>query len=321
MPHYTVQPSVNNAPISRRLAITCVVLVMMYNLVFCACCAADPFLGIQAHRTTVPLNAFLKLRAGMKKSEVDKLLGTKGEHGFTYLDDNHNVYLVAFYSIAPDQKSKYTYALDLLFRKDLLFAVRDGHDALPPPPNKEWKPPMRRDFEDASMIQEYLKHKSLRGEEIAKSRAVLKQRILDAARHYEKVVQKDNNPNPVRWAFALAGGLIVNKEKLKRKYERNAKNAKKYDPEKVMIGMTEQQVTQLYGKPRFIKDLNKSDRAVIYGPETPVIVYPEVQCSPVMVLFQKDKAIRVLSHGFFNVWWKEDIKPPKRTPIITFERK
>ncbi|NOX54548.1 MAG: hypothetical protein GXP27_08945 [Planctomycetes bacterium] len=260
------------------------------------------------YRPVVPLDRFLQVAAGMTNEEVNVLLGTSGQHEFLYLDEQGEKWLLKSYEVTPD--SDYKYVFYLLFRAGRLFALIDGRDVTAhfraarggrPAP----LPPERRAFDDDWMIREMLRVQAFWGDAIASSKEILRRRVVQAQENYRHVVSGKRS-NPVWPAFLF---VDVAPEDLKREYELNEKDRKQFDPMKISIGMSEQDVERVFGPPRYREELNDSHTVCLYGPKRPKAVAPEVAASPVMVLFHNGRVVRVLSHGFFNIWWREKIWP------------
>jgi hypothetical protein len=248
-------------------------------------------------RPQVRVDDFARLRAGLTKLEVDKLLRSRGEHKFTFQDDKGHVWAVGYYEIDG-------WEMFLLYRDERLIGLCD-HDisAGAGPPNA---------FDDDSVIKRELKADWIRGDEVERSM----DKITGSIREREKklrAIKRQQHPDPglIR-AFSRTGiPNAENQAQFERAYKENAECAKKFDSWKIRIGMSRAQMDAQFGTPLFQQPIRKGEQIVFYGPKTrpSSLVSSPVACWPFMVMFRNDKAVRVISHGLFNSAWESKIWP------------
>jgi hypothetical protein len=271
----------------------------------------------------VPLEAFLRLQAGVDKSTVEKLLGNPGEHQFTHLDEDATTWQCVEYVVAQEPRFA-SVGFDLLFKNDKLYSIADSNEFWSHLKNLETArqkelakgPRERKDdlipYDDDHQIKEFFQLKSLRGDEIAKSMPDIKRRIL-AEEHDHQARDAANNPDWGLTAVYVAVSAMhpSMQSKTDALYKKNAEFIEKYDGNKLTIGMTKAQVEELFGQPLISDDLRDSAQAAIYGPSDREVISGAgyVACQPVLVLYWDDKSARVLSNMFFDPTWRNRVWP------------
>jgi hypothetical protein len=276
----------------------------------------------------VPLKKFAQLRQKMSKREADSLLGKAGEHEFTYVDHEGVTWQCVEYTVAESPRDASS-AFDLLYREGLLFGVVDYMDAwnhykaliglkpdeIEDPGRKAER--LRRTpqaaYDDDSRVREFLRVKSLRGDDIAKAMPKLTERILAGERE-SRAREKRNPPDPGLTAVFAATSLLFpsSTAPVARAYRWNAQMMKTFDGNRVTVGMTPANVEALFGKPLLRQELRDGTSAAIYGPRDTknlTIVPPYVACSPVLVVYRHGGVIRVLSNSFFDGAWLDTVWP------------
>jgi hypothetical protein len=267
----------------------------------------------------VSLEKFTQIRAGMKQAAIDTLLGPGGEHQFTYVDQQGAVWQCVEYTIAHDPKYAST-AFELLYKNGALFALVDSMDAWNHAKAQFERPNGRKErrpipaYDADQNIREFFHVKSLRGEEIANTMPQLKERILDGER--QSRAREKNNPPDLGLTIVMLL-LGSGQAETRRAYKANAEYRKRFDGNRVTVGMTPARVEQLFGKPLVSQDLADSKHAAIYGPKETkeiALVQPYLECEPVLVLYRKNAVIRVLSNSYFTADWRDKVWPELKSP-------
>jgi hypothetical protein len=278
-----------------------------------------PESGMRQH--PVALEKFVQLHTGMKLADVERLLAKRGEHHFTYRDDEATVWKYFQYAVAHEPRYASS-AYNLLYKDSRLYAVIDYMDdwdhlkALAHLLDQENNPVKRTE----QYIQELFHVKALRGNDIAASMGKLKKRVLDEEQA-SKAREKRNPPDPGLTVLISVFNLLTPAEQaeFKRAYKSNVEYMAKFDGGTIDIGMTEAQVEKIFGKPLASDNLSNAEHVAIYGPsDTKVIgaVQPYLACGPVAVLFHDGAAARVMSNWYCDVEWRDkawpELKPPQR---------
>jgi len=269
-----------------------------------------PESGMRQH--AVALEKFERLQSGIKRAEVESLLGKRGEHQFTYKDDKGTVWHNFDYVVAQEPR----YAISeyhLLYKDGSLYAVMDSMDVwnrlkeLGFAPDQV-KDPVKR---TERYIQESFRVKALRGDDIAGSMAALKKHILDE----ERASEKRCPPDPGLTAVAILLNVQPTASELaesQRAYRANVDLKRKFDGGKIEIGMTEAQVNKIFGKPLLSDKLSDAEHISIYGPsDTKAVaaVASWLACGPVAVLFHDGAAVRVMSNWYCDIDWRDRVWP------------
>lgn len=272
------------------------------------CAGADPDEELRPVKPA-RLEDFVKLKPDMARAEVDKLLVTKGQHEFTYLDANGDTFESRLYEVLP-AGFEFEAPLDVTFRNDRLFSVvhyDDANDHFQKLPAST-SPTEATSFDEDGYITEFLTIESCLTGDVDSARE-LSERIIKQAQHYDEVMKRHRPNRPP----AILGAVLNNpgyRKRLAEQYKLNAEERAQYDPAKIRIGMTQQEVNQEFGVPRYTEDLDGA-RVCLYGPEKLRGVNPGYVTSPVMVMFRDDSVVRTLSHIYFATAWKRKMWPPK----------
>jgi hypothetical protein len=274
-----------------------------------------PESGMRQH--PVALEKFERLQSGLKRPEVERLLGKRGEHQFTYKDDKGTVWHNFGYVVAQEPRyasSEY----HLLYKDGSLYAIMDYMDVwnhlkeLGSAPDQVKDPVNRTE----RYIQESFRVKALRGDDIAASMAALKKHILDE----ERASEKRCPPDPGLTAVAILLNLQPTASELaesQRAYKTNVDLKRKFDGGKIDIGMTEAQVNKILGKPLLSDKLSEAEHVAIYGPlDSKAIgaVASWLACGPVAVLFHDNAAVCVMSNWYCDVDWRDRVWPELKSP-------
>jgi hypothetical protein len=315
--------------ISRRRALTAFAAIVGCLATARAGDAEDegpPASGMRQH--AVALENFTRLHAGLSKAAVDRLLGKVGEHEFTCVDREGVAWQCVEYTVA--QQPRYaSVAFDLLYRQGLLFSLIDSMDTwnhykalIGLKPDELEDPQRKKDrlsrtlpaaYDDDSRVREFFRVKSVRGEEIQRTMPQLKERILAEERE-SQARHKRNPADPGLTAVFVVANLLMPSSiwVTARANHWNAQMIKKFDGNRVAVGMTPEQVEQLFGKPVLSQNVRDAVSVAIYGPKERKnleLVQPYLACRPVLVLFRQGAANRVLSNSFFDQAWQDAAWP------------
>jgi hypothetical protein len=313
-----------------------IIAALFLGVLFAGASDADeasdpPPSGMRQH--AAPLEKFVQLRAGIKKTEVEMLLGRAGEHQFTYLDESGHAWQSEDLAVA--QEPRYASSgFNLLYKDGALFSVVDSmdwwwhHKALIGVARGEIEDQEKQNerlrrtpipkFDDDANVREFFRVKSLRGDAIAKSMPDLKKRILQEERE-NQAREKRNPPDPgltvVITAFDLLNPSV--QAEMRRAYKINAEFIKKFDGAKVPIGTSEARVNELFGPPLLKENMSDGRHAAIYGPKDTTaiaVVQPYLMIHPVLVLYRNNGVVRVLSNFYFDVGWRDRVWPELKSP-------
>lgn len=276
-----------------------------------------PESGMRQH--PVALEKFVQLRGGMKLAEVEKLLAKRGEHQFTYRDREGAVWQYFQYTVAHEPRYASS-GYNLLYKNGLLYAIVDymddwNHRKEHGPKLDEISEPVKR---TERYIQETLRIKAVRGNEIAESMGVFKKHILNEEQ--ESKARKKRNPPDLGLTVVISAYRLltpIQQAELKRAYKTNAEYLTKFDSGKVDLGMTEAQVENAIGKPLAIEKRSDSEHVAIYGPSDRKAIEGVLEylaCGPVVVLFHDGAAVRVMSNWYCDVDWRDMAWPELKSP-------
>jgi hypothetical protein len=301
-----------NTTLARYVAIAFVVCVFPLAIVAETLEELPPESGMRQH--PIALEKFVHLRAGLKRADVEQLLAKRGEHQFTYKDERGRVWSYFQYTVA--QEPRYASSCyNLLFKDGLLYAIIEymddwNHRKELSPKLDEISDPVKR---TERYIQETLRIKAIRGNEIADKMEQLKMGILNEEEE-SKARKARNPPDPgLTVLFAVKNVLAPwQQAELKQAYKTNAEYLTKFDGGKVNLGMTEAQVENAFGQPLADEKLSDSDHVAIYGPSDKKAtegVQEYLACGPVAMLFRDGAAVRVMSNWYCDVDWRNKAWP------------
>ncbi|HHD92425.1 MAG TPA: hypothetical protein ENL06_02250 [Candidatus Portnoybacteria bacterium] len=269
------------------LAIVGGVLFMVFSHNTC-----EKDVGIMVNKLCMPKEKLFKIKAGSSLAEVRKNLGHALHHEFTILYENEEYSLVGCLVNAGQADSNFNQWM--LFRNDILVNFLDW---VPyemeeiPYEGTTWRRPKPWNIEDMSRIKKVLS---------------APRKTLNEVNVYSDYTQSDERvkgePAKIMLPFLLYARTMCGK--IKRDYQINWKLLGRYDGCLVKIGMPIKEVDKLYGKP-LQKFSTKDEYMVrIYGDTRHLGIDPQYKFSDIAVVFNKEgKAIKVLSHTFFNEKW------------------
>jgi hypothetical protein len=255
----------------------------------------------------VALEKFVQLRAGLKHAKVEELLGKRGQHQFTYKDDEGAVWQYFKYVVAKEPRYASS-GYDLLYKDDSLYAIVDymddgDHRTEVAPKLDEIKDSVKR---TERYIQEVFRLKAIRGDDLAAKMGELKKHILDKEKE-NKARDARNPPDPgltvLYLLFVAPFGLEAEYD---RAYKKNREYEAKFDGGKIELGMTKAQMSELFGQPLFVDKISENEQLAVYGPDSKALaaIISYLKCDPVAVLFRDGAAVRVTSNSYLDPSWR-----------------
>jgi outer membrane protein assembly factor BamE (lipoprotein component of BamABCDE complex) len=251
-------------------------------LLFCICLLS----GYQSFSDTkkVPAHAFSQIQQGISKDRLIEILGSDGKPQFTVKTNSHIYFCVSYSFEKP------------FIRYYFLFEDETLRSILEPPafevetvPYKGAKLEIRKPVNPEERMNSVLNASSLTVEEFKKSLT-------------QKLSVKSENSN-VLPAFIITAPLlgarrIIDSPELNKDYEKNDELTKRFDSRKIGLGSSKEQVQSAFGKPqKTVSYFGKE--AEVFNAKPPAKVLREDRFSPVLVVFEKDKVIRIFSNDFF----------------------
>jgi len=264
----------------------------------------------------VHLKDFCKLKANMKKADVDTLLGHKGEYEFSYLDQNSSVvWHLVYYNVVPQQSYVFTEAYPkvpelsyngcfVLFRNQKVYALTNSLteyflDLKEDKTNAERLDNL--ELLDDFKIRKALESISDENRDIPKFLEAFSQNNREYIKeHHARVkAMRPQFPRAFIFAYKIAAGSGI-----KAARKQNLADIKKFDPHKVAIQMSEKQVISYFGDAVYREKFEDGLHIGIYTPDPPAAVGSEYQCTPILVVYDQGSVIRIVSHyTFFNRKW------------------
>jgi hypothetical protein len=251
---------------------------------------------------------FGKLRPGLKKVDVDRILKTSGEHEFSFEDDKGHAWAVGFYLIECS-------SCFFLFRDQRLVGLCESDISAGPRSKRSHGPSpsdLPLELEDDREIKRDMGAPWIRDEELSKAIDRLKNSFAESERHYQQLM-KQQRPNPfLAEVFARAGLFSPeSRAEMRQALRENEVYRKKFNRWNAQIGMPRAKVDEVFGTPQYHTSLPKGVQLAIYGPKNPPPsrVPGDVRCLAFAVWFRNGRVVRVVKEGLFNTEWKIKVPP------------
>jgi hypothetical protein len=253
------------------------------NRVICILALAS--LLVTACRSTSPAELILGLEPGLDRAEVERRLGQPSRHQVTAEVDGIEV-VVTTHAVEPWLPLCFVYQNAALLKITGVPAMVDmdaskGKDI-------SWLAPE----EPETRLQHLLAMPALSHHDI--------ERRIAFERASNAYAEKYREPSALWAAVVIPAPLGV--VALPRTMHENAHDnelARRFDPFKVRLGMTTDEVDAIYGMPRVVHSSSEQEVRIYGGPvDRNIVVYPA--SSYVTVHFDDGRVIRVFSHEFFD---------------------
>ena len=240
-----------------------------------------------------------EINIGDSLTKILKKYSKAMRHEFTVIKNNE-VYKLFFLRVGSKPNLDNMFSIGILFGNGYLIKFIN-------PQTIEWKmkivsfdgTPWRR-RESWQINNDYSINSVLNSKGVSK--IFFKKKLTDTADH-----NKGMEPLKILPAFAISYILFgAQTVKLKKQYTLNKQFLKKYDGNKIDIGMTFEQVDKIYGKAKQKIQLKKNEEVRLYGASIKLdLIFYRVKYSWVAVLFRNNKVTKVFSDTFFNEDWKK----------------
>lgn len=245
-------------------------------------------MGKQRDIVDIQLETLNNLKHGSTLKKVEEILDGKGQFQFTTYK-NGNIYKCVSFSF-----KKYYNCYYFLFKDDLLVSTMP---MIPYKtkliPYKGVKHEVRLPWDPEERVELVLNSKNYLGKSLYESL----QKRLSIKRY------KSFNFLP---AFVITSPLwIFVLWNLLKDYEKNNNFKKKYDPFKIKLGMTIDNVKNNLGEPINVIEYN-GNKTFIYGSKQKLMVNPAVLYSWLAVVFKKGKVSSIYCNDFFPPKWKSN---------------
>lgn len=281
------------------------ILLQAVSLTAIGCCCRDGSRlqpeAITGRKLVEPAD-LLRLARGTQWQVATRLLGTTGQHCFTYLKEQDE-YVLTTYFVKNRPDTKGGIAFYGLYRNGALegilgslaknverYPYRDTTATRP----KTWS------VEDESRIFEILCLDRLsRGD------------IEEVLERYANPRQQSEPSIPgVVWELLMTDDYAA---RIKRDYARNTELLRHFDGFRIALGMTKSEVDSILGAPAHTAEVRPDLLLSIYAKkihgedkDIRLDINPLCLYSPVAVVFQNGKAGRVYSRGFISRDWMPD---------------
>ncbi len=225
-----------------------------------------------------PVRGIKQLKPGVSLTRVREILKQRGTHQFQVQSEG-NEYLCLSFRFFNSAKSYY-----LVFSGGQLYKIVA-------PTGFEFREfnyrgssvSVRMRFDPFDKVKAVLSRRGVTIEDIitAERRALAKETGIDQA--------------------PLTALALLQLPRLVVDYQRNEQLARCYDPVKLKVGMTPDEVSAAFGhQPRAVHALGDDREMWVYGEEASLAVNPRLRFSWVAVVFEKSSAIGIFSHDFFH---------------------
>ena len=256
------------------------IMVMLTTSIVSTGCGGETSEGL-------PMQRLKELTNGITLAEVERKLGTHGQHQFAARIERADYLCVSYHFEYP---FIYYY-----------FLFRNGHLAkicVPPPFDVEiverngMRLEIRRPVNPERRVAAVMEAEGMSPEEL----------ISDIGKRIQNKRAGENRgilPVIIITSPLIIAGMIFDKPDVQREYGRNQELASRFNPEKLKLGASVAEARRIYGKELWVRRLNADRSIICWGSKERLLrVKPEHRFSNVCALVENERVEQVYSHDF-----------------------
>jgi len=228
-----------------------------------------------------------ELKKGITKEQVEEILGTNAQHEFTAILEGDRFHCISYSFV------KYYINYFFTFKNEKLFSIIEyppfEYDLVPYIGTS--KQQVRKPWTPEERIKKVLESENLLGEAFVQS-------LEKSVSKYKKTPVSYNQLPAL---VMIAPLILMDTPNRRKEAELNAQLIEKYDPDKIDIGMTDQEVNDALGEPHHSRALSPGKVLHVYGEEASLRkLAQENWFSWIAVVFEDGRVTRIFSHSFFH---------------------
>ena len=255
--------------------------------------AQQPQIAALVTNLFISETVFLSIQGGASFDTVTNTLKDSSRHGFT-ISETNGVYTMISCLVAVGDGIDFW----LLFHNRALLKIvhLPRREVVIYPYRGTTASRIRPwDIEDKTYIEKTINAQAMTHDQI--------RAYLDWVRPDERTAGEPANIGP---AFVLSGYFNTMRSRIKKDYETNQELRKRYDSGRANLGMSVEQVDDLYGKPLRTFVTTDSRPVRVYGESRRLEIDPRYRFSCVATIFDSQRRLAAIyGYGFFDDAWAE----------------